>query len=50
MLHEIWLTKKASNSTTLDDPLVVMPEDKHDYDLKTCATYPPIISRQLTPP
>ncbi|KAK1751882.1 adenosine deaminase [Echria macrotheca] len=34
-LHEIWLKKKAEGKTDLEDPLVVMPEGKHDYDLKT---------------
>ncbi|KAK4230856.1 hypothetical protein QBC38DRAFT_468094 [Podospora fimiseda] len=32
-LHEVWLQKQSS--TTLQDPLVVMPPGKHDYDLKT---------------
>ncbi|KAK7934957.1 Adenosine deaminase [Apiospora marii] len=34
-LHEIWSKKKAAGSTDLEDPLVVMPVDKHDYDLNT---------------
>ncbi|KAK6216433.1 hypothetical protein LQW54_003437 [Pestalotiopsis sp. IQ-011] len=34
-LHEIWLKKKAAGATDLDDPLVVMPVGKHDYDLNT---------------
>ncbi|KJZ76248.1 hypothetical protein HIM_04330 [Hirsutella minnesotensis 3608] len=34
-LHEIWLRKKASGETDLEDPLEVMPEDKHDYNLET---------------
>ncbi|OAQ66731.1 SNF7 family protein [Pochonia chlamydosporia 170] len=34
-LHEIWKKKKASGQTDLDDPLVVMPEGKHDYNLQT---------------
>ncbi|SPJ81940.1 related to adenosine deaminase [Fusarium torulosum] len=34
-LHEVWLRKKATGNIDLDDPLVVMPEGKHDYDLKT---------------
>ncbi|KAK8058529.1 adenosine deaminase, partial [Apiospora phragmitis] len=34
-LHEIWTKKKATGSTDLEDPLVVMPMDKHDYDLNT---------------
>ncbi|KAK3987891.1 hypothetical protein QBC44DRAFT_330377 [Cladorrhinum sp. PSN332] len=32
-LHEVWLQKQTS--TTLQDPLIVMPLGKHDYDLKT---------------
>ncbi|CEI62734.1 hypothetical protein FVEN_g5255 [Fusarium venenatum] len=34
-LHEIWLRKKETGDTDLDDPLVVMPEGKHDYNLQT---------------
>ncbi|KAM0561484.1 hypothetical protein ACHAPJ_003367 [Fusarium lateritium] len=34
-LHEIWLRKKATGNTELEDPLVVMPEGKHDYNLQT---------------
>ncbi|KAL7808579.1 hypothetical protein V8C26DRAFT_438677 [Trichoderma gracile] len=34
-LHEIWLTKSASGSTDLQDPLLVLPEGKHDFDLET---------------
>lgn len=34
-LHEIWLKKNAAGATDLDDPLVVMPVGKHDYDLNT---------------
>lgn len=34
-LHEIWLRKKAAGDTDLEDPLVVMPEGKHDYNLET---------------
>ncbi|KAM0306418.1 hypothetical protein ACHAPM_000988 [Fusarium culmorum] len=34
-LHEIWLHKKETGNTDLDDPLVVMPEGKHDYNLQT---------------
>ncbi|GJN82431.1 hypothetical protein PLIIFM63780_005971 [Purpureocillium lilacinum] len=34
-LHEIWLRKKAAGETDLEDPLIVMPDGKHDYDLKT---------------
>ncbi|KAI1094328.1 Metallo-dependent hydrolase [Rostrohypoxylon terebratum] len=34
-LHEIWQVKKAAGKTDLEDPLLVMPPDRHDYDLKT---------------
>lgn len=34
-LHEIWREKKAVGRTELEDPLIVMPLGKHDYDLKT---------------
>ncbi|KAI1809505.1 Metallo-dependent hydrolase [Poronia punctata] len=34
-LHDIWAVKKAAGKTDLEDPLVVMPPGKHDYDLKT---------------
>ncbi|TRX87999.1 hypothetical protein FHL15_011101 [Xylaria flabelliformis] len=34
-LHEIWIEKKAANKTDLEDPLIVMPLGKHDYDLET---------------
>ncbi|KAI0468258.1 Metallo-dependent hydrolase [Xylaria cf. heliscus] len=34
-LHEIWNKKKAAGETDLEDPLVVMPLGKHDYDLET---------------
>ncbi|KAI0002734.1 Metallo-dependent hydrolase [Xylariaceae sp. FL0662B] len=34
-LHEIWESKKAAGKTDLEDPLVVMPVDKYDYDLNT---------------
>ncbi|TEA19962.1 Adenosine deaminase-like protein [Colletotrichum sidae] len=34
-LHDIWLVKKQAGETDLEDPLVVMPEDKHDYNLTT---------------
>ncbi|CAI6084924.1 unnamed protein product, partial [Clonostachys chloroleuca] len=34
-LHEIWKRKKASDATDLEDPLIVMPEGKHDFDLET---------------
>ncbi|KAI0887672.1 Metallo-dependent hydrolase [Annulohypoxylon maeteangense] len=34
-LHEIWEMKKAARKTDLEDPLLVMPPGRHDYDLKT---------------
>ncbi|KAK0674303.1 putative adenosine deaminase-like protein [Cercophora samala] len=37
-LHEVWSHKTLTNTLTppsLSDPLVEMPEGKHDYDLKT---------------
>ncbi|OAA41019.1 Adenosine/AMP deaminase [Metarhizium rileyi] len=34
-LHEIWRKKKASCQTDLEDPQLVMPEGKHDYNLQT---------------
>ncbi|KAL7919921.1 hypothetical protein ACQKWADRAFT_184426 [Trichoderma austrokoningii] len=34
-LHEIWLTKKAAGQTDLEDPLTVIPEGKHDYNVVT---------------
>ncbi|KAI8628566.1 Metallo-dependent hydrolase [Xylariaceae sp. FL1651] len=34
-LHEIWRVKKAAGKTVLEDPLVIMPLGKHDYDLNT---------------
>ncbi|KKA28037.1 hypothetical protein TD95_001553 [Thielaviopsis punctulata] len=34
-LHGIWSSKKAAGLTTLEDPLLAMPEDKHNYCLKT---------------
>ncbi|GAP89984.1 putative adenosine deaminase [Rosellinia necatrix] len=34
-LHEIWRDKKAAGKTHLEDPLVIMPLGKHDYDLET---------------
>ncbi|KAH7000284.1 hypothetical protein EDB80DRAFT_723615 [Ilyonectria destructans] len=34
-LHEVWLRKKNSGETDLEDPLIVMPEGKHDYNLET---------------
>ncbi|PHH91686.1 hypothetical protein CDD83_10670 [Cordyceps sp. RAO-2017] len=35
VLHDIWLRKTAAGETDLDDPLVAMPEDKHDYNIET---------------
>lgn len=34
-LHEVWLMKKEAGETDLADPLVEMPDGKHDYNLKT---------------
>lgn len=34
-LHEVWAIKKAAGETDLADPLVEMPDGKHDYNLKT---------------
>ncbi|KAI1504261.1 hypothetical protein F5X99DRAFT_406329 [Biscogniauxia marginata] len=34
-LHEIWKAKRAAGGTDLEDPLVVMPPGKYDYDLET---------------
>ena len=34
-LHEVWLRKKATGETDLEDPLVKIPENKHDYNLET---------------
>ncbi|KAH6693720.1 adenosine deaminase [Plectosphaerella plurivora] len=34
-LRTIWAPKHAGGLLTLDDPALVMPEGKHDYDLKT---------------
>ncbi|KAG8673251.1 hypothetical protein FPOAC2_06692 [Fusarium poae] len=34
-LHEIWLRRKETGDTNLDDPLDVVPEGKHDYNLQT---------------
>ncbi|KAK3333336.1 hypothetical protein B0T19DRAFT_123191 [Cercophora scortea] len=34
-LHDVWLKKKQAGETDLLDPLVEMPEGKHDYDLQT---------------
>ncbi|KAL6895312.1 hypothetical protein HDV57DRAFT_4708 [Trichoderma longibrachiatum] len=43
-LHEIWLTKSASGSTDLQDPLLVIPEGKHDFNLET---FFPLFSRYI---
>ncbi|RYP15078.1 hypothetical protein DL766_009503 [Monosporascus sp. MC13-8B] len=43
-LHEIWERKKAAGQTELEDPLVVMPPDKHDYDL---AAFFPLFSSYI---
>ncbi|KAM0322165.1 hypothetical protein ACHAQA_009654 [Verticillium albo-atrum] len=34
-LHDIWAAKHAAGTTTLEDPLIVMPPGKHDYNLQT---------------
>ncbi|KAL7946883.1 hypothetical protein V8C42DRAFT_319057 [Trichoderma barbatum] len=34
-LHEIWLKKKDAGETDLDDPLLVIPEGKHDYGIES---------------
>jgi len=34
-LRDVWLRKKELAKTEMEDPLVVMPEGKHDYDLNT---------------
>ncbi|KAL5627256.1 hypothetical protein BROUX41_003409 [Berkeleyomyces rouxiae] len=34
-LHGIWASKRAAGLTALPDPLVAMPEGKHDYCLQT---------------
>lgn len=34
-LHEVWRMKKEAGETDLTDPLIEMPDGKHDYDLKT---------------
>ncbi|POS81459.1 adenosine deaminase [Diaporthe helianthi] len=34
-LHEVWLMKKEAGETDLADPLVEMPDGKHDYNLNT---------------
>lgn len=37
-LHEIWKGKKAAGKTELEDPLEVMPDRKHDYNLEAFFT------------
>ncbi|KUJ22106.1 Metallo-dependent hydrolase [Mollisia scopiformis] len=34
-LHEVWVQKKKRGETELEDPLIVMPEGKFDYNLDT---------------
>ncbi|CCF32623.1 adenosine deaminase [Colletotrichum higginsianum] len=34
-LHDIWVRKKQAGETDLADPLVEMPDGKHDYNLTT---------------
>ncbi|RAL64896.1 hypothetical protein DID88_001490 [Monilinia fructigena] len=34
-LHEVWLQKWERGETTLQDPLIEMPDGKFDYDLET---------------
>ncbi|OLN82703.1 Adenosine deaminase-like protein [Colletotrichum chlorophyti] len=34
-LHDIWALRKQAGQTSLEDPLVQMPDGKHDYNLKT---------------
>ncbi|KAG5992506.1 hypothetical protein E4U43_003744 [Claviceps pusilla] len=34
-LHHIWKQKKDAGKTDLADPLLVMPDEKHDYDVNT---------------
>lgn len=45
-LRDIWAPKHAAGLLTIEDPALVMPEGKHDYDLKTCAPLPlrPLLS------
>ncbi|RFU72628.1 adenosine deaminase [Trichoderma arundinaceum] len=43
-LHEIWLDKKAAGETDLEDPLAVIPEGKHDYDL---VSFFPLFSKYI---
>lgn len=40
-LHEVWLTKQEAGQTDLTDPLIEMPDGKHDYDLKTYVIFQP---------
>ncbi|KIN04964.1 hypothetical protein OIDMADRAFT_101825 [Oidiodendron maius Zn] len=34
-LHEVWVQKRERGETTLEDPLIVMPQGKFDYNLET---------------
>ncbi|KAI1435726.1 Metallo-dependent hydrolase [Xylaria sp. CBS 124048] len=34
-LHDIWLRKRAAGQTDLEDPLILMPVGKHDFNLET---------------
>jgi hypothetical protein len=34
-LHEVWVQKRERGETTLEDPLIVMPRGKFDYNLET---------------
>ncbi|KAG0648875.1 Adenosine deaminase A [Hyphodiscus hymeniophilus] len=34
-LHEVWVRKKESGETSLEDPLIEMPVGKFDYNLET---------------
>ncbi|KAM7222363.1 hypothetical protein V8F06_002141 [Rhypophila decipiens] len=46
-LHEVWLKKKGESAQSvvdLPDPLIEMPEGKHDYDL---TTFFPLFSRYI---
>ncbi|KAG6037494.1 hypothetical protein E4U41_005073 [Claviceps citrina] len=38
-LHHIWKGKKESGKTELEDPLIIMPEGKHDYNIETRYIY-----------
>lgn len=45
-LHEVWLRKQETGDTDLEDPLIVMPEGKHDYNLQTLVLPPTIDSNR----